>query len=438
MTDFNMNNIKKYEHELFCERYYKINHHSGLEVYVFPKEMSGYYAIISASFGGAVSEYLCDGEKVVLPQGCAHFLEHKLFDNEDGRGADDVFSSCGAYDGAYTSSEKTAFLFSCTDNFDECLSELLTFVTHPYFTDASVKKEIGIIAEEIRGCEDDPYDRCYMNMLDGMYFNNNVKNEICGTEESISQITPEILYRCCEDFYRPENMILAVCGNVTPQRVLEITDRCIFKSDIMKRISVPVFFEPAGVRRGLVERKMPVGKPIFCLGIKDINIPSDPVLRLKKNEAANILCGMLFSASEQFYLDMIDRGLLSPGFDCGYSINKNTAYVMMSGESDEPKALRKEITDYIERCRRSELDKKAFEREKRVAYAAYVSDFDSVEDIAFSLLSFAENRVDMFEYAKILESIEFEDVKRVFDEIFDTDNITLSVVMPIDDDANKD
>lgn len=111
---------------------------------------------------------------------------------------------------------------------------------------------------------------------------------------------------------------------------------------------------------------------------------------------------------------------------------------MMSGESDEPKALRKEITDYIERCRRFELDKKAFEREKRVAYAAYVSDFDSVEDIAFSLLSFAENRVDMFEYAKILESIEFEDVKRVFDEIFDTGNITLSVVMPIDDDANKD
>ena len=438
MTDSNMNNIKKFEHELFGESYYKINHHSGLEVYVFPKEMSGYYAIISASFGGAVSEYLCDGEKVTLPLGCAHFLEHKLFDNEDGQGADDVFSSYGAYDNAYTSSEKTAFLFSCTDNFDECLSELLTFVTHPYFTDESVKKEIGIIAEEIRGCEDDPYDRCYMNLLDGMYFNNNVKNEICGTEESISEITPEILYRCCEDFYYPGNMILAVCGNVTPQRVLDITDKCIFRSEIMKSISVPVSFEPAKVRSSLVERKMSVGKPIFCLGIKDTNIPSDPVLRLKKNEAANILCGMLFSASEQFYMDMIDRGLLSPGFDCGYSINKNTAYVMMSGESDDPKTLCGEITDYIERCRRSDLDRKAFEREKRVAYAAYVSDFDSIEDIAFSLLSFAENRVDMFEYAKILDSIEFEDVERLFDEIFNTDNMTLSAVMPIDADANKD
>ena len=189
-----MNNISVFESSLLGEKYYKINHSSGLKIFIFPKDRTGTYAIFSTKFGGTTHKYKVNGKDYEIPLGCAHFLEHKMFDNKGRPGADDIFSALGAYDNAYTSSDRTAYLFSCSENFEACLTELLSFVTQPYFTKRSVKKEIGIISEEIRECLDDPYDRCNMNLLDAMYYYNNVKNEICGTEESISHITKDVLY----------------------------------------------------------------------------------------------------------------------------------------------------------------------------------------------------------------------------------------------------
>ena len=151
---------------LLGEQYYKVEHSSGMRIYVCPKEVCTAYAILTIGFGGNVTKYIKDGKVVNIPEGCAHFLEHKLFDNPDGTGADDVFSSLGAYCNAYTSNDRTAYFFSTTDNFDECLEHLVYFVTNPYFTKETVDKEQGIIGEEIRGCLDDPYDRCYLGMLD--------------------------------------------------------------------------------------------------------------------------------------------------------------------------------------------------------------------------------------------------------------------------------
>lgn len=427
-----MRETKKYESGLLRETYYKITHESGLEVLVCPKKMSGTYAIFSTRFGGAVTEYCKNGERITLPLGCAHFLEHKMFDNEGRAGADDVFSSYGAYDNAYTSSERTAYLFSAAENFDECIRELLSFVTQPYFTEESVNKEIGIIAEEIRGCIDDPYDRCYLGLLDGMYFNDPVKNEICGTEESISHITPELLYKCCEDFYTPENMILTVCGDVTPEQVMNIVDECIHAKENSAEVHRIREYEPQKIKCAYTEKYMPVGKPLICIGIKDTDIPDDSYERMRKNEAVNILCNMLFSQSGEFYLDMLERGIISPGFDCGYSINKNTAYVMMSGECDDPPLLISEIKKYISSYFEKEFDISAFEREKRSAYASYVSDFDSTEDIAFALLSFADEDLDLFCYTELLSSVTPEYIKGFAKKVFDEDKISVSVILPAD------
>ena len=123
-----MSNIKRFDSSLLGEHYYKIDHDSGLSVYVFPKNLSTTYGVFSVNFGGNALEYEIDGEKVSIPQGCAHFLEHKLFENEDGSNADDIFSSLGAYDNAYTSNERTAYLFYATERADEALSELLQSV----------------------------------------------------------------------------------------------------------------------------------------------------------------------------------------------------------------------------------------------------------------------------------------------------------------------
>lgn len=424
-----MSEFKSFTSELLGEEYYKTVHESGLTVCVFPKDMSCTYGILSVNFGGNVTEYDKGGQRVILPEGCAHFLEHKLFDNSDGTNADDVFSSLGAYCNAYTSNDKTAYLFSTTENEEKCLEHLIRFVTDPYFTKATVNKEIGIIAQEIRGCIDDPYDRCYIGLLEGMYHNDPVRTEICGSEGSISKITAETLYRCCEDFYIPQNMLLCVSGRLSPEKVLDIIDKTV-KGCGRSVPSVKGFDEPSVVVKPYVEREMPVGKPIFAIGVKDTNIPADTTERFKRAEAINILLNMMFSEAGDFYLEMLERGLVSPGFDVGYSANSRTAYVMMSGESDDPEALLGEIKKHITRSLENGLCQRDFDREKKCMYASYISDFDLTEDIAFSLNSYAWEGLDLFSYPDMISRIKFEDVARLSKEIFKDEFFTLSVVRP--------
>ncbi len=424
-----MSEFKRFHSSLLGEEYFKTVHKSGLTVCVFPKDMSATYAILSVNFGGNVTEYKKGNERIILPEGCAHFLEHKLFDNPDGGNADDVFSSLGAYCNAYTSNDKTAYLFSATENEEECLEQLIYFVTNPYFTDATVKKEIGIISQEIRGCLDDPYDRCYIGMLEGMYHNNPVKKEICGSEESISKITPGTLYRCCEDFYTPSNMLLCVSGRLSPDTVLCVVDRVLDTRE-SEDARVSDFSEPACVVTPYVKREMPVGKPIFSIGIKDSDIPTDARERYKRAQTINILLNVLFSESGEFYSRMLDSGLISPGFDVGYSASASTGYIMMSGESDEPETLLAEIKKHIANSIIKGIEKKDFDREKKCMYASYISDFDVTEDIAFSLTSYTWEGLDLFDYPDIISDIRYEDVLFLADKIFKDEFFTLSVILP--------
>ena len=425
-----MSKFEVFNSELLGEKYYKTVHESGLTICVFPKSMSTTYGVFSVNFGGNITKYQKDGELFDIPLGCAHFLEHKLFDNPDGTNADDVFSSLGAYCNAYTSNDRTAYLFSTTENEEACLEHLVKFVMSPYFTDATVKKEIGIIAQEIRGCIDDPYDRCYIGMLEGMYHNDPVKNEICGSEESISEITPELLYKLCQDFYIPSNMQLCVSGRISPETVLSIVDNLLDNST--ENVAVTEgFVEPKNVVRSYVEKEMQVGKPIFSIGVKDVSIPKDPYERYRRSEMINILVNMMFSETGEFYNDMLEKELLSPGFDTGYSANSTTAYIMMSGESNDPESLLERIKKYIRDCIENGLDERDFVREKRCMYASYVSEFDSTEDIAFAMCGYAWEGLDLFVYPSLIDSITFDDVKKIANEIFKDEYFTLSVVRPI-------
>lgn len=431
-------NFKKFHSDKFREEYFYFKHESGLKIYVCPKEMSNTYAVFSTSFGSSLEEYVEDNTIISLPQGCAHFLEHKLFDNEDGHGSDDVFTSYGAYDNAFTGNDRTAYLFNCTENFEACLYELLSFVTKPYFTEASVKKEMGIIAEEIRGCFDDPYDRCYMNMLCGLYENNPVRKDICGTEETISKINPEILYKCHKTFYTPDNMILTVCGNITPEVVINVVDSVITKPDTPFKAHRKTIFEKPESFKKKTEIFMPVGKPLFSIGVKDMIIPSDKRELLKKTEAANILCQMLFSESSEFYLELLMKNLISPSFECRYSTANDVAFVCFSGDSIDPIAVYDAIISYISEISAKGLDVESFIREKRSLYASYITDFDSTEDIAFELMSFADYDIGLFEYPDIIENITFDYINDLFNQLFKEEFFTISIVFPSNEERKEE
>ena len=430
-----MNKIEKFYSKQLCESVYHVYHESGLFITYVPKKKVSAQAVLYVNFGGKYHRYTTDNGETSLPLGCAHFLEHKMFDNSDGSNADAIINSYGGYCNAFTSSTKTAYFFSTTENFYECLTELVRFVTIPYFTEESVKKEMGIIAEEIRGCNDDPYDRCHVNLLSAMYKNNTVKNEICGTEESISEITPDILYKCCRDFYTPENMSLCISGDLDIDKIIETIDGILPALPKFSAREIPQD-EPDGVVSEYVSADMPLAKPICCIGLKINDIPTDKRERLKQSAALDVFCRMVFSQSEEFYLELLDKKLISPGFDCGASTTKSFSYISFSGESDDPVELMRQIKDKISQVKYSELDREAFEREVKCDYASFISDFDSTEDITFMLMSYASGKdnMNLFEYLDILGSIDIEYIQTLIQRVLKEENMALSVIYPIKED----
>ena len=424
-----------FESPLLCEKYEKITHPSGLDIYVFPKKLTTAYAVFGVKYGSIHNRFTTtDGTEVVLPDGVAHFLEHKLFANEDGSDSFERFSQFGADANAYTSFNKTAYLFSCTENFESALEELLRFVTHPYFTKKSVASEVGIIAEEIKMYDDNPSDRCFYGMLEGMYENHSIRRNICGSVASISKITPELLYDCYNTFYNLHNMALIVCGDIDTDTVLKVADAELPKHTLP--FSAKTIDENAGeapeVFAPYVERKMQVSKPIFNIGIKDVEIPQDPTARQKKDAVMAILDEMIFSRAGKLYSSLFERELISPNMSYGYSISKSSAYNSLAGEADDPKKVLEEILAYIDELRKNGLSYEDFLRGKRVMYAEFVKSFDSTDNIANNLLSFICEDAELLSYADIIDSVTFEDVQTAFETAFLPARITLSVILPLE------
>ena len=425
-----------FENKKINESYKKYSHPSGLDIYIFPKKMSTVYAIFGTKYGSIHNRFKTaeSDEWQCVPDGIAHFLEHKLFVCEDGSDAFERFSDYGADANAYTSFNKTCYLFSCTDRFEDSLCELLDFVTHPYFTEDSVASEIGIIAEEIKMYDDNPSDRCFYGMLEGMYKEHSIRRNICGSKESISKITPELLYECHEKFYRLSNMALVICGDVSDDSVLSIADKHLPSAPT----TAPEVIcdnenekEAATVYMPYVEQRMQVAKPLFKIGIKDTDIPERAEDRQRKEAKMAILNEMIFSGSKDLYASLIEKDMISPAFSYGYSIGDSFAFNSVSGEADDPKAVLDEILSHIEKLKADGLDREDFKRSKRVMYAEAVRSFDSTDAIANNLFSFVCDGFELLSDTDIIDSISFEEICELFKNAFNKEHITLSAVLPI-------
>ena len=428
--------LQKFESSLLGECYYRVLHGSGLPVYVFPKRMVTAHALFAVRYG-SVDNVADPSGKKPYPDGIAHFLEHKLFSNEDGSDSFERFSAYGADANAYTSHTGTVYLFTATDRFEESFGELIDFVTHPYFTKETVKKEQGIIAEEIRMCRDNPYDRCYYNMLGGLYHSNPVKEEICGSIRSISQITAGALYDCYRTHYVPENMAIVVCGDLTVERVMQIVDAHVppdFKGKAPKAV-LPA--EPRSVCKASVTDYGQVARPIFTIGVKDVAVPADALARIRREIALTVLMEMIFSESGELYNSLLDRQLVSPDFAAELAMSDQFGFMQISGEADEPEDILHEILTHLQTLRKNGLSECDFERVKKVELAEWVKGFDSTEAVAGMLLSFAFKGLDMFAYTELLRELKFEDVKALFETFFDPESFVLSVVRPIEQKNKK-
>ena len=378
------------------------------------------------------SSFSVDGESVTVPDGIAHFLEHKLFDCENGEDAFARFSAIGADANAYTAYNRTAYLFSCTEHFSEALRELVDFVTHPYFTDASVKKEQGIIAEEIRMYEDSPWERVYQNLLAALYHVHPVRKNICGTVKSIKKITPALLYQCYEAFYQLSNMALIVCGDIEEGDILSVVDEILpSANDRVRQAAVRILpTEPQNVARERIEARMQVAKPIFSIGIKDDAPPTDPTQRLRRDLCMSLLNEILFSQAGEFYSTLFEEGLITPSFSYGYSSAEGFAFNCITGESNMPDTVLERLRQYVTRMCREGLSDEAFERCRRALYSDEIRAYDSTEEIANRLLSFVFEGSEMFSVPHILLSISRAELEALMRSFFGAERYSMSVILP--------
>ncbi len=423
----------EYTSALLREKYTYIEHASGLPIYVFPKEMTGTYALFATKYGSMDTTFaIGNGKPITVPDGIAHFLEHKLFEAPDGSDAFSRFSAIGADSNAYTDYNKTAYLCSGTENIEKALEELLTFVTEPHFTKESVARERGIIGEEIHEDEDSPWERAYLNLLTSLYYKNPVRVNVLGTTKTIQKITPELLYTCYDAFYRLENMALVVCGNITPEAVVAGADRVLPATKVQKEEVRRIYpTEPASVRRTRVEKKMQVAKPIFNIGVKDNVLPKEPAERLRRDLCVTLLNEILFSQSGPFYATLFEQGLISHSFSHGYSSSERFAFNCISGESDNPEAVYDFLMDYLDGVKKTGLSTEDFERCRRVMYADEIRAYDSTDEIANRLLSFVFDGSELFDVPTVLASITKEELEELLHTIYQPQYFAMSVVRPL-------
>jgi Predicted Zn-dependent peptidases len=423
------------ENAAIGEKYYYIKHKSGLDIYVVPKQLSTYYAVFGTKYGSVNNKFRIKGEEeyTEVPDGIAHFLEHKMFENEDGVDTFARFAETGASANAYTSFFVTMYLFSCTARFDESLAILLDYVTAPYFTEASVQKEQGIIAQEIRMGDDNPGRALLFGMLKAIYASHNARIEIAGTVESIAKIDYKLLYKCYETFYNLGNMALCVCGDVTPEQVLAIADKTL-KPQVTHEVENAPFEEAPAVAKHKFSRKMQVAKPLFSIGVKDIEISDNPVVRMKKNAALTVLENMLFGGGSDFFNDLYKEGLISQNFGAWHDHNRSMSMFCVQGDSDKPEEIYSRFKAYITKVKAEGLSEEDFERCRRVMYAGYIKSFDSTEEIANNFLgNFVFEDADMLDYAGVIRELDLAYTTEIFEALFDESHYTLATVMPLEE-----
>lgn len=424
--------------ERLNEQYVEAVHESGLKILLCPKpDFTGSYALFGTRYGSIDTKFRLKGEDrfVTIPEGTAHFLEHKLFESEEGD-AFDRFSKTGASANAYTSFDRTCYLFSCSDRFDENLDILLDFVRHPYFTEQTVQKEQGIIGQEIRMYEDDPGWCVMFNLLGALYRNHPVRIDIAGTAESIAQINADTLYRCYRTFYHPSNMFLCVCGPVDPDKILEKVDRLLAGAQ-PKPIERGTHDEPRGIVTASVRREMAVAIPQFCFGYKE-DCTAAPEKTLRERVETDILLEMIAGRSGRLYNELLEQGLINDSFDASYFTGYGYAAELFEGESRDPERVADAIRGEISRMRSEGLDPAEFTRAKNSLYGRNVMMYNSVERVATALASAAMEGYTLFDIDGIYESVTVADLQKRLEEQMDPAYCALSVVCPADGGASAD
>lgn len=416
--------------ERLGERYYKYTHSSGVTVLLYP--MAGYSTVtaqFSVKFGSVDNCYSVDGgSPIYIPDGTAHYLEHKLFESPE-KEAFERFAETGASCNAGTSYDSTRYYFSCSSNFEKNLEILLDFVQHPYFTPENVEKERGIITQEITMYLDSPGWRVCMELYKGMFRSNPVRNDIAGSPESIALITDKLLYDVYEAFYNPGNMYLCIAGNFDLESAIEVCERCLKPGRAVNVQSI-VENEPPRIITRRMEMSMPLGKTTFAMGFK---MPCYSGRQMTEEYIYHTLMNdTSVGASTDFYRRMRDSGLINETFESSIMMGRGFFIPGIYGESDQPDRVAEEVCMEYRRLKSEPPSKEAFLRAKKYLYGDNVRMYNNVESVAQNLSDAALTGSSAFDYAELAANAAYEGMLERL-ERFDESNHCISIIYPTEE-----
>ncbi len=406
----------------------------GIRIFFMPKEgYSKKYAVFSTDYGSIDNIFVPIGarDRLEVPEGIAHFLEHKLFEEEDGD-VFEKFSNIGAQVNAFTSFNQTSYLFYTSNNFYTGLEYLIDFVQNPYLTDENVEKEKGIIGQEIMMYEDNPGWKVYFNLLKAMYHEHPIRIDIAGTIDSIKAISKELLYTTYETFYNPSNMVLFVIGDLDFDEIVRVVNKAEKEFDLttgdIERI-IPD--EPKEVKDRLVEEKMTTSMPMFYMGFKDADTGYKGRKMIKKDIVTNIILDMLFGESTEFYNKLYEEGLIDTSFGAFYTCKESYGHSLLVGQSNEPETLHNRILDRIKLPADEVLKEDDFIRIKRKELGNFIMGMNSIEFIANNFIDLFFSGFMITDYLELLKEIKYDDIIRRFNSHFKEENLSLSIIRPL-------
>ena len=404
---------------------------NGLTVCVVPRKgFTKRLAYFVTDYGSIHTQYSLDGKNHQAPAGVAHYLEHKMFDLPGNRDVSAEFAALGASTNAFTSYDMTAYYFSCTENFDECLRLLLEFVSTPYFTEESVEKERGIIDQEIGMNEDAPDSVVFENLVRAMYARHPIRVPILGTRETIRQITPEVLYRCHRAFYAPGNMLLCVVGDVEPEAVARIAEQQLGREALPVGKKQKDWAEPMTCPRPEITAKMEVAMPMFNLAFKCEPLGTgDGAIR--EEMVADLAAEALFGESSELYLKLYEEGLIDSSFGGGFETIDGCAMLLCSGDSDDARAVREAILSQAEKLTREGLPEGDYLRMKRSALGRRIRGLDSFDATCFRICAYHFSDFDYFRFPEIYRQITAEEIIAFLARVVKRERCCLSIMEPV-------
>ncbi|MRN54803.1 EF-P 5-aminopentanol modification-associated protein YfmH [Paenibacillus monticola] len=424
--------MEKIHYERLQETLYHEVMDNGLQVYVLPKpDFLKTYATFATKFGSVDNHFrVADGEETQVPDGIAHFLEHKMFEEPEG----DIFAtfaSNGASANAFTSFDQTVYLFSATENIETNLSTLVDFVQNPYFTDENVEKEKGIIGQEINMYADNPDWRVYFGLIEAMYAKHPVHIDIAGTIESIDTITKETLYTCYHSFYHPSNMLLFVVGGVEPEKVFSLIRANQGKKSYQKQGEIKRIFEeePKEVAKKRLESKLAVSMPKIMFGFKEKEEGLTGEAAVRRDLTTKLMLDLLLGSSTALYQNLYDADLISDSFGHEFNSSPQYAFSAIGGDTKDPDLLLQRIKEEVNLLLESGFAEKDFERARKKKIGGYLRMLNSPESIAHEFTRYQFRGGDLFEVLPVYESITLDEVNKRLQDHVDWEQLAVSLVV---------